>query len=58
VYAEGELERTPTVAKFATVQMEGDREVERLIEYYNLDVIISVGYRVKSLQGTRFRKEQ
>jgi hypothetical protein len=38
--------------------MEGDREVERLIEYYNLDVIISVGYRVKSLQGTRFRKEQ
>jgi hypothetical protein len=56
VYAEGELERTPTVAKFATVQMEGDREVERLIEYYNLDVIISVGYRVKSLQGTRFRK--
>lgn len=58
VYAEGELERTPTVAKFATVQMEGDREVERLIEYYNLDVIISVGYRVKSLQGTRFRKDQ
>jgi hypothetical protein len=36
--------------------MEGNREVEREIEYYNLDVIISVGYRVKSIQGTRFRQ--
>ena len=45
-----------TVAKFATVQNEGDREVERLIEYYNLDVIISVGYRVKSKRGVEFRK--
>ena len=40
----GELERTATVAKFATVQTEGEREVTRDIEYYNLDVIISVGY--------------
>lgn len=45
-----------TVAKFATVQKEGDREVERTIEYYNLDVIISVGYRVKSNRGVEFRK--
>lgn len=45
-----------TVANFATVQMEGDREVERNIQYYNLDVIISVGYRVKSKRGVEFRK--
>ena len=45
-----------TVAKFATVQTEGDREVTRDIEYYNLDVIISVGYRVKSQRGVEFRK--
>ena len=42
--------------KFATVQTEGDREVTRDIEYYNLDVIISVGYRVKSQRGVEFRK--
>ena len=45
-----------TVAKFATVQMEGEREVERNIEYYSLDVIISVGYRVKSKRGVEFRR--
>lgn len=45
-----------TVAKFATVQTEGDREVIRKIEYYNLDMIISVGYRVKSKRGVEFRK--
>lgn len=45
-----------TVANFATVQMEGNREVKRNIEYYNLDVIISVGYRVKSKRGVEFRK--
>ena len=56
VFKEGELERTATVAKFATVQTEGDREVTRDIEYYNLDVIISVGYRVKSQRGVEFRK--
>ena len=45
-----------TVAKFATVQIEGEREVERYIEYYSLDVIISVGYRVKSKRGVEFRR--
>ena len=53
-----ELENSPkpTVAKFATVQKEGNREVERQVEYYNLDVIISVGYRVKSQRGDEFRR--
>ena len=51
-----ELKGYPTVAFFATVQMEGDRAVERRIEYYNLDMIISVGYRVKSEKGVIFRK--
>jgi hypothetical protein len=55
VFAEGELEKNSTVANFATVQLEGGRKIERQIEYYNLDVIISVGYRVKSKQGTQFR---
>ena len=45
-----------TVAKFATVQNEGGRKVTRKIEYYNLDVIISVGYRVKSKRGVEFRR--
>ena len=45
-----------TVAKFATVQTEGNRKVTRDIEYYNLDMIISVGYRVKSQNGIIFRK--
>ena len=56
VFSEGELLREATVAKFATVQTEGEREVVRNLEYYNLDVIISVGYRVKSLRGTQFRQ--
>ena len=51
-----ELLRESTVAKFATVQMEGDRKVTRNVEHYNLDVIISVGYRVKSVRGVEFRK--
>ena len=55
-FEDGELEKNSTVAFFATVQKEGNREVERNIDYYNLDVIISVGYRVKSLEGVRFRK--
>lgn len=55
VYAEGELKKEATVANFATVQKEGQRSVERQIEHYNLDVIISVGYRVKSVRGTQFR---
>jgi hypothetical protein len=59
VFEEGELEREATVAKFATVQMEGEREVVREIGHYNLDVIISVGYRVKSKRGTQvLRKSQ
>ena len=55
IFSEGELDKNSTVANFATVQNEGSRNVERQIEYYNLDVIISVGYRVKSPQGTQFR---
>lgn len=55
IYKEGELVREATVANFATVQNEGNRQVERNIEYYNLDVIISVGYRVKSKRGVQFR---
>ena len=51
-----ELVGLPTVANFATVQNEGGRSIERNIEYYNLDVIISVGYRVKSKRGIEFRK--
>lgn len=55
-YKEGELNREATVKKYLTVQTEGNRKVKRKIEYYNLDVIISVGYRVKSLRGTQFRQ--
>jgi len=55
VFSEGELDQKATVAKFATVQNEGGRMVERQVEHYNLDIIISVGYRVKSKQGTQFR---
>lgn len=55
IYEEGELDSLSTVAKNATVQNEGGKEVLRQIEYYNLDVIISVGYRVKSKRGTQFR---
>ena len=51
-----ELAGMPTVAKFATVQHEGDRLVERHVEHYNLDMILSVGYRVKSSEGVRFRQ--
>ena len=56
IFSEGELEYGATVAKNAIVQTEGTREVHRFIEYYNLDVIISVGYRVKSKRGIAFRK--
>ncbi|MCR5641943.1 MAG: virulence RhuM family protein, partial [Prevotella sp.] len=50
-----ELRNVSTVAKFAIVQMEGNREVTRTIEFYNLDMVISVGYRVKSEKGIEFR---
>lgn len=56
IFNEGELEQNSTVAKFATVQIEGGHEVERKIEHYNLDAIISVGYRVNSKRGTEFRR--
>src|SRR5699024_3049834 len=56
IYETGELERHRTVAKNATVQREGGREVVREIEYYNLDAIISAGYRVNSKRATRFRQ--
>lgn len=56
VFSDNELEKISTVANFATVQNEGGRDVRRDVEYYNLDVIISVGYRVKSQKGVRFRQ--
>ncbi len=55
IYKEGELSQEATVAKNATVQIEAGRKVLRDIDYYNLDAIISVGYRVNSKQGTQFR---
>ena len=55
VYKERELEEKSTVKEYLTVQNEGKRSVRRMVKYYNLDVIISVGYRVKSQRGTQFR---
>ena len=55
IYKEKELSKISTVAKNATVQMENGRSIVRQMDYYNLDVIISVGYRVKSQRGTQFR---
>lgn len=55
VYEEGELEENSTVKDYLTVQTEGKRDVQRKINIYNLDIIISVGYRVKSHRGTQFR---
>ena len=55
VFKEGELEEGSTVKEYLTVQKEGKRNVGRVVKYYNLDVIISVGYRVKSQRGTQFR---
>lgn len=55
VFREGELEQESTVKEYLTVQKEGERKVSRKVKYYNLDVIISVGYRVKSKRGTAFR---
>ena len=56
IYAEGELVPQSTVKEYLTVQTEGKRQVTRFVKYYNLDVIISVGYRIKSIVGTRFRQ--
>lgn len=56
IFKEGELESDSTVKEYLTVKTEGNRKVQRRISFYNLDVIISVGYRVKSLRGTQFRQ--
>ncbi len=56
IYKEGELEKCSTVKECLTVKMEGNRTIRRKVAFYNLDVIISVGYRVKSLRGTQFRQ--
>jgi hypothetical protein len=56
IFEEEELDRVSTCAKFAQVQMEGNREVTRMVDFYNLDAIIAVGYRVNSKQATRFRQ--
>ncbi|MEH6305586.1 RhuM family protein [Olivibacter sp. CPCC 100613] len=56
IYKEGELDADSTIAKNATVQHEGSRKVTRAIEYYNLDAILSVGYRVNSKRGAQFRQ--
>ncbi len=55
IFEEGELQAHSTVKEYLTVQTEGVRQVKRLVQFYNLDVIISVGYRVKSHRGTTFR---
>jgi hypothetical protein len=55
IFKEGELKIKATVAKIATVQKEGNRNISRTLEFYNLDMIISVGYRVNSKRGTQFR---
>ena len=56
IYKTGELDESATCAKIAQVQVEGDRSIMRTIPFYNLDMIIAVGYRVNSLQATRFRQ--
>ena len=55
IYTTGELAKETTVSKMETVHFEGNRKVTRIQEFYNLDVIIAVGYRVNSLRATRFR---
>ena len=56
IFSKGELDQSSTVAKNATVQIEGDRKILREITFYNLDIVISVGYRVNSIMGVKFRK--
>ena len=55
IFSSGELSEDSTVSKMETVQQEGSRKVKRKITYYNLDVIIAVGYRVNSKKATQFR---
>ena len=56
IYDSGELQREATIRKFRTVQTEGSRQVARNVDFYNLDAIISVGYRVNSVRATQFRQ--
>lgn len=56
IYAEGELHESGTIRKNRIVQAEGKREVEREVSFYNLEMIIAIGYRVRSHRGTQFRK--
>lgn len=56
IFDSGELEQKATVSKMETVQLEGAREVKRKVEYYNLDLVLSIGYRVNSKQATHFRQ--
>jgi len=56
IFGEQELDPAPTIRKFRIVQTEGSREVRRAIDHYNLDVILAVGYRVRSHRGTQFRR--
>ena len=56
IYEENELTRDATISKMETVQQEGERQVKRMVEFYNLDAIIAVGYRVNSKKATRFRQ--
>ena len=56
IFAEGELRPASTVSKMEIVQIEGDREIKRQLDFYNLDAIISVGYRVNSTRATQFRQ--
>ena len=55
IYQEGELQKKPTISKMETVQREGNRQVTRNKDFYNLDAIIAVGYRVNSKRATQFR---
>jgi len=56
IFKSGEIEEDRTIRKFRIVQTEGKRQVERNVDFYNLDAIISVGYRVNSLRATQFRQ--
>ena len=56
IYNSGELEQDPTIRKFRIVQIEGNRKVSQEIDHYNLDAVISVGYRVNSIRATQFRR--
>ena len=56
IYEEGELDAEATIRKYRIVQMEGDRRVSRLLDHYNLDCILAVGYRTRSPVGTAFRQ--